>query len=134
MTSSEFEKVYEANYQKALNAARKVSPAYAEDAVTDAVIYFLENLERFQQITPSYFIQKCANRARDLIRNRHADIEMTVGTVHDLALVEHAEAQRQSGRTYNPRTGKGSATGDVLVHLPRVVEREREAGNPEDAK
>lgn len=124
MTRAEFEKVYEANYTKALNAARRVSPAYAEDAVSDAMVYLLENLDRFQQITPSYFIQACVNRARNQIRSQHHDTVMPVGTVHDLALVEHAEVQKQTGRAYNPRTGKGSATGDVLVNLPGVVERE----------
>jgi DNA-directed RNA polymerase specialized sigma24 family protein len=124
VTKEEFVTMYEANYTKALNAARRVSPAYAEDAVSDAAVYLIENLSRFQQITPSYFIQACVSRAKNQIRNQHHDTVLPVGTVHDLALVEHAEVQKQTGRAYNSRTGKGAATGDVLVNLPGVVERE----------
>ena len=101
MTSSEFEKVYEANYTKALNAARKISREYAEDAVAESVVYLLANLNRFQQITPSYFIQKCVNRTRDLIRNQHSDLVIPVGGTFELAATEEMEAEKADGRAFH---------------------------------
>lgn len=102
MTKEDFEKVYEANYTKALNAARRIDWELAEDAVADAAVYLLENLARFQQITPSYFIQKCVNRARDLRRNQHRDVIHPVGLEPELALQEEKELERQLGRAYTP--------------------------------
>jgi DNA-directed RNA polymerase specialized sigma24 family protein len=130
VTRSEFEKVYEANYTKALNAARRISGQEAEDGVMDAVVYLLDNLERLDRLTPSYFIQACVNYTRMRVRRNHYDIVTPVGTWNDLDHVERADAAARLGRAYNPSTGKGRDTGDVAVRFsepPNIVEREGDA-------
>lgn len=102
MTRAEFEKVYEANYTKALNAARRVAWNEAEDGVADAAVYLLENLARLAHLTPSYFIQACVNYTRMRVRRNHYDTVTPVGLTSDLALQEEQELERQLGRAYNP--------------------------------
>lgn len=117
MTQSDFEKVYEQSYTKALNAARKVSREHAEDGVADAVVYLLENLARFDRITPSYFTQLAVNRTRNRIGRQHYDVVLPVGSWHDLDLVERADAMARLGRVYNPANKKGRDAGSVVVRL-----------------
>jgi DNA-directed RNA polymerase specialized sigma24 family protein len=102
VTREDFEKVYEASYTKALNAARRIAWEHAEDAVADAAVYLTENLERFQTITSSYFIQKCVNRARDIRRNQHPETMHYVGLESELSLQEEKELERQLGRAFTP--------------------------------
>jgi hypothetical protein len=91
VTSSEFEKVYEQSYQKALDAVYASgikSKTVAEDAVQNAAVYFLERLDSYTQITPSLFIQMVVGRAKNTLRdhnNRVEKFEVAVGTIFDLS-------------------------------------------------
>lgn len=105
MTAQEFEKVYEQCREGAIQRAttvRRLSRAAAEDAVQEAAIYCLENLGRFQRITPSYFYQLVVNRAKNIRRSedaRAANRERSVGDWFDLADVEADDFVERTGQT-----------------------------------
>lgn len=104
MTTQEFERVYEQCRVDAIRRAKAVcrlGHAAAEDAVQNAAIYCLENLGRFQLITPSYFIQLVISRAKNIRRSegaRNANRERGVGDWFDLAGIEEEDNDKRSGR------------------------------------
>src|SRR5262245_5423391 len=104
MSAEEFAKIYENCSESAIKIAVKkahVTQEQAEDALQNAVCYLMENLDRFQEITPSYFRQLVVNRARSIVRSekaRAANRERSVGDSVTLADVEEADYIRRKGR------------------------------------
>lgn len=103
MSPKEFEKVYERLREGAVKramAVANISRAAAEDAVQNAAIYCLENLERFERITDSYFFQLVINRGRHIAESenaRAANRERSVGDWFDLARVEADDNEDRLG-------------------------------------
>jgi hypothetical protein len=92
--------VRESALKIAISRAR-VTPDKAEDALQNATIYVLENLERFPELTPSYFKQLVLNNARMIARSenaRAANREHGVGDSGDLADVEEADSIKKRRR------------------------------------
>jgi DNA-directed RNA polymerase specialized sigma24 family protein len=104
LTREEFAKVYDQCRASALKIAiskARVTPDEAEDALQNATIYVLENLERFPELTPSYFKQLVLNNARMIARSenaRAANREHGVGDSGDLADVEEADTIKKRRR------------------------------------
>jgi DNA-directed RNA polymerase specialized sigma24 family protein len=101
MTTTDFEKVYEQCYRKALGiAGRIVGHSHAEDAVHNAAVYMLENLARFEHVTPSYFLQLVRNNAQMARRaqSRRLAHEVPIGLESDLAVAEEHAVERLIGR------------------------------------
>ena len=103
MSPEEFAKIYENCRESAIKIAVKkahVTQEQAEDALQNAVCYLMENLDRFQEITPSYFWQLMVSRARSIVRSekaRAANRERSVGDSVTLADVEEADYIRRKG-------------------------------------
>ena len=104
LTHEEFARIYDQCREGAIKramAACRVAREVAEDAVQNAAIYCLENLGRFQELTPSYFYQLAINNARMISRSegaRGANREHGVGDWLDLANVEEDESGKRSRR------------------------------------
>jgi hypothetical protein len=104
MSPEEFAKIYETCSESAIKIAVKksrVTQEQAEDALQNAVCYLMENLDHFQEITPSYFRQLVVNRATSIVRSesaRAANREQSVGDSGTLADVEEADYIRRKGR------------------------------------
>lgn len=80
MTKAEFGRVYKTTRRRAVKlAASLCGREHAEDAVHKAAVYFLERLHRYQELTPSLFLQVVALRARHLRRQLMAAKEAPSG-------------------------------------------------------
>jgi len=118
--TEDFEQMYEKVRPKAVQVAAKICGDGAEDAVSDAALWCLENLEGFKTITTSYFLQLVAKRARDYTPREHGASwlwrENSVGHTDELALLE---SQQMPNRERDPFMG-GSGGGRRTPPVPRA--------------
>lgn len=103
MTREDFEQVFTKVKAKAMSTVRwKLQMGYqdAADAVQNAAVYCLENLDRFEKITESYFIQLAVSRAKNYRRDvsRRWEREQPAGLQYDLAIIEEQEFEKREGR------------------------------------
>lgn len=108
MTQDEFIKIFEQCKRSAMNVViwRFGNRSLAEDALQAAAVYILTRLERFKQITESYFIQLVVNNAR-MIKRAQTRQYMRVlpqGQGHQLEIVEEQELEKEKGRKYDPNS------------------------------
>jgi len=88
MTTDQVAAVYEEAREKAIRILRErnIPRDVAEDAVQDAVRYFIERAESYTRLTPSLFIQKTIGCAIDAVRaSGTRRFEVATGTTADLA-------------------------------------------------
>lgn len=118
MDAGQFKKVMEKHYDDAVNvvterfspprgdrspeaqAARERARSIAEEAVQNAAVYLLENLERFDRLTKSYFIQLAVSRAKNEKRggSRREQRLMSAGLTPELAVIEEETFEKEAGR------------------------------------
>lgn len=102
MTRDQFSKLFEEYQEDAVNvvAGRFKSRDIAEEAVQNAALYVMENLERFERMTKSYFIQLAISRAKNEKRGnaRREERLMSAGGVNELAVIEEEMFEKESGR------------------------------------
>ena len=97
VTSEEFTTIYEQLAPTTITflALRFQNEDLAQDAVQQAALSFLEDIERYETITPSLFKQRAYNRAINMTqrgqghrRTRGPKPEVAAGNWFDLARVE----------------------------------------------
>ncbi len=71
--------------------SRQFKPDQVEDAIQEAALYFLDRLETYSHVTPSLFVQVAAMRAKNLVRDNHGDLIVSMGSLNDLAGLESPE-------------------------------------------
>jgi DNA-directed RNA polymerase specialized sigma24 family protein len=102
MNAEQFGKLMDEFHADAVNvvAERFHSRDIAEDAVQNAALYCLENLERFQKITRSYFIQLAMNNGKMVKRgdSRREQRLMGAGGTPELAVIEEEQFEKELGR------------------------------------
>jgi DNA-directed RNA polymerase specialized sigma24 family protein len=112
----QFEKIVADVYEDAVACVRTVMylpQDKAEEAVQDATVYCLERLDRFEEITPSYFKQLCINRAKDFQKkqSRQYRAVLPIGDSGDVVRGEQVAEARRRGRKL-PKKSLSKQEGD----------------------
>lgn len=110
MKAEDFEQMYETVRPKAIKVAAAICGGAAEDAVQEAVLYFLPRLNSNRTITPALFLYRVSQRAKDAARARGVDrnrkrnpfpvaAEIALGLQDELAALEMMQMPLRGRRT-----------------------------------